>query len=120
MTSSGAAVNGYSTWGAYSASKAALRSLGGTLALEEKEVTTISIRPGTVDTEMQRELREKHADSMDEKDRIKFLGLPKEGKLLRPEQPGNVMARLAISAPIELSGHFLSWNAPELEAFQDL
>lgn len=77
-----------------------------TLAVEESEVTTLSIRPGTVDTEMQRELREVHHTAMDKKDADKFASLKSGGKLLKPEQPGHVLAKLAVDAPKELSGKF--------------
>jgi len=100
-------VNAYSTWGAYGASKAVLNHLALTLSVEEPDVTTVSIRPGTVDTEMQRELREVHHKAMDTKDAEKFAGLKVSGRLLKPEQPGHVMARLALDAPKELSGRFL-------------
>lgn len=70
-------------------------------------MTSISIRPGVVDTEMQRELREIHHTSMDKKDAEKFASLKKNGGLLKPEQPGHVMAKLAVDAPKELSGRFL-------------
>lgn len=69
-------------------------------------MTTTSIRPGVVDTEMQRELREVHHTSMDKKDAEKFAGLKSEGKLLKPEQPGHVLAKLAVDTPKELSGKF--------------
>jgi hypothetical protein len=78
-----------------------------TLSVEEPDVTTVSIRPGTVDTEMQRELREIHHESMDKKDAEKFASLKSGGKLLTPEQPGQVLAKLAIDAPSGLSGKFL-------------
>jgi NAD(P)-dependent dehydrogenase (short-subunit alcohol dehydrogenase family) len=83
-----------------------LNHLALTLASEEPEVTTVSIRPGVVDTDMQVEVRG-HKSVMDEKDAEKFRTLFEEGKLLRPEQPGNVMARLAVGAGKELSGKFL-------------
>jgi NAD(P)-dependent dehydrogenase (short-subunit alcohol dehydrogenase family) len=102
FTSSGAAGNAYAGWGAYGASKAALNHLAMTLRAEE-----------------QREIREVHANTMDEKDRVKFLEAKKMGTLLRPEQPGNVIARLAVGAPKELSGQFLSWNDKILQDFQD-
>jgi NAD(P)-dependent dehydrogenase (short-subunit alcohol dehydrogenase family) len=107
LISSGAATNAYSTWGAYGASKAALNHLATTLATEELDVVTISIRPGTVDTEMQRELREVHHKTMDPKDAEKFAGLKSSGKLLKPEQPGNVIARLVLNATNDQSGKFL-------------
>jgi NAD(P)-dependent dehydrogenase (short-subunit alcohol dehydrogenase family) len=42
-----------------SRSKAALKIFGETLAKEESEVTTVSVLPGIVDTEMQTAIREK-------------------------------------------------------------
>lgn len=78
-----------------------------TLSTEEPDVTTISIRPGVVDTEMQREIREIHHKAMDKENVEKFASLKSEGKLLKPEQPGHVLANLAIDAPNELSGKFL-------------
>jgi NAD(P)-dependent dehydrogenase (short-subunit alcohol dehydrogenase family) len=79
-----------------------------TLAVEEPEVTSVSIRPGVVDTDMQVEVRG-HNGVMDAKDAQKFKGLHEDGKLLKPEQPGNVMARLAVGAEKELSGKFLRY-----------
>lgn len=119
FTSSGAATGAYSTWGAYGASKAALNHLSMTLAVEEKEITTVSIRPGVVDTDMQRDIREKHNTAMEAQDAAKFAELKKTGGLLKPEQPGHVMAKLVLDAPKELSGKFLTWNAEELKAFQE-
>ena len=80
-----------------------------TLGTEEKDVVTIAIRPGLVDTEMQRELREVHSKIMDPKDAEKFTSLPKSGNLLKPEQPGNVIARLVLDAPSDLSGKFITY-----------
>lgn len=96
-----------------------LNHLALTLSVEEPDITTISIRPGVVDTEMQREIREVHHERMSEKDREKFSGLKSSGGLLKPEQPGNVIAKLAVSGGKELSGKFLSWNDESLKAFQD-
>lgn len=68
---------------------------------------SIAIRPGAVDTQMQTELREIHASKMQEKDRAKFFDLHRDGALLRPEQPGNVIAKLVLDGPRELNGEFL-------------
>lgn len=90
-----------------------------TLSVEEPEVTTISVRPGVVDTEMQREIRELHNTAMSEKDAAKFASLKKDGDLLRPEQPGHVIAQLAVEAEKSLSGKFLNWNHESLARFQE-
>ena len=103
MISSGASVSAYSTWGSYGSSKAALNHLALTLTAEEPEITTVAIRPGVVDTEMQKEVRG-YATVMDDKDAQKFKSAYEEGKLLRPGQPGNVIARLSLGAGRDLSG----------------
>ena len=70
-------------------------------------MTSISIRPGVVDTEMQREIREVHGPVMQEQDVTRYRKLHEEGGLLKPEQPGHVIAKLAVDGPKELSGRFL-------------
>ncbi|OAP60129.1 hypothetical protein AYL99_05131 [Fonsecaea erecta] len=107
FTSSGAATNAYPSWGVYGATKAAVNHLTMTLKNEEPDVTTVSIRPGVVDTAMQVDIREKYLHNMDDKDQQKFLSAKKDGKLLPPEKPGSVIAGLAVRAPKELSGLFL-------------
>lgn len=119
MTSSGAASHGYGSWGAYGSSKAAMNHLAMTLAAEEKNITALAIRPGVVATQMQQEIRETHSSNMSKDEAAKFHELHKEGQLLRPEQPGHVIAKLSLEAPKELSGQFLSWNSPELAKFQE-
>lgn len=98
-----------------------LNHLALTLATEEPDVTTISVRPGVVDTEMQRDIREKHNEAMSGKDAAKFAGLKKDGGLLRPEQPGHVIAKLAVEEGVgkEFSGKFLNWNDASLASFQE-
>ena len=96
-----------------------MNHLAMTIASEEKDITAIAIRPGTVDTDMQRDLREKHHSVMDAADAKKFAELKSSGSLLKPEQPGHVMAKLVLDAPKDLSGKFLQWNADELKAFQE-
>ncbi|CAI7579347.1 unnamed protein product [Penicillium bialowiezense] len=119
FTSSGAAVTGYRGWALYGATKAAMNHFAMSLGAEEPDVTSVSIRPGMVNTEMQRELREDHATNLDAEMHSKFTGVHKDGKLLEPEQPGHVMAKLVLDAPKEISGHFYSWNDKELGAFQE-
>ncbi|RAO72540.1 uncharacterized protein BHQ10_008552 [Talaromyces amestolkiae] len=121
FTSSGAAVSATTGWACYGATKAALNYYAMALGVEEPDVTSISLRPGMVDTEMQREIREDHAKSSDLPPGAlqRYEEAHRDGKLLKPEQPGNVMARLVLDAPKELSGRFISWNDKDLAAFQD-
>ena len=82
------------------------------MALEEPDICTLSIAPGAVDTEMQRELREVHSAVMAEEDKTFFQNIHKEGKLLKPEQPGNVFARIVLAPPFELSGKSMRYWIP--------
>ncbi|OGM48460.1 short-chain dehydrogenase [Aspergillus bombycis] len=102
FTSSGAAVSAYRGWGLYGATKAAMNHLALTLGEEEPD----------------RELREDHATTLEPQVHSKFTTVHKDGKLLKPEQPGHVMAKLVLDGPKELSGKFLSWNDKALDAFQ--
>jgi len=95
-----------------------MNHLASTLSVEEPDVTSISIRPGIVDTDMQKEIREVHLDNLDPESQEKFINAHKTGKLLKPEQPGHVIAKLVLDAPHLLNGRFLLWNDKELEAFQ--
>lgn len=118
FSSSGASKKSSIAWGAYGSSKAVLDHMAATLATEEKDITSIAIAPGTVDTDMQREIREIHHGHMSPTDAERFLNLGKEGKLLRPAQPGSLMARLALDPPKNLSGKYFRWDVSELEAFR--
>ncbi|KAJ2849352.1 hypothetical protein IWW36_002689 [Coemansia brasiliensis] len=113
--SSGAATHPYQGWSAYCASKAAINMFTESLAIEEPEVTTMAVRPGVVDTEMQDFIREKGEDHMHKEDYEKFVKLHRDGELLAPEKPARVIARLALEAPRELSGKFFSWDSPETD-----
>ncbi|PRP85636.1 hypothetical protein PROFUN_06425 [Planoprotostelium fungivorum] len=87
FVSSGAATKSYAAWGAYGASKAALNHLCGTLGVEEQSITSISVRPGVVDSEMQREIREA-GQQMSHVDQKRFHALFEGGELLSPTVPG--------------------------------
>lgn len=113
FTSSGAALKGYSGWGAYGSSKAALHSLVQHIAVEES-IVAISVSPGRVDTDMQKELREKGGSAMTKRDYDSFVSAFDEGKLNKPEWPGEVIARLSLEAKPELSGKYLQLVNPVL------
>lgn len=61
-----------------------------------------------VDTQMQQEIREKHGQAMGDHHK-RFTKLKEDEKLLRPEQPGHVIAKLALGGGNELSGQFLKY-----------
>ncbi|RCI13353.1 hypothetical protein L249_0791 [Ophiocordyceps polyrhachis-furcata BCC 54312] len=117
--SSGAAAKPYKAWAAYGSSKAAVNAISAHLAVEEPDVTSIAIAPGRVDTGMQAVVREAGKDGMDKAQYDSFVEAFQQGKLLKPEQPGHVIARLAARPRKELSGNFLNWNAPELAEYQE-
>lgn len=79
----------------------------------------MSVKPGVVNTEMQRQVRVEHASGQDAKDVELFKTLHEKGALLEPHQPGNVLARLALGCPGELNGRNLTWDDDCLKAFQD-
>jgi len=57
MINSGAGLNARPGWGAYAASKFALRALADSLRAEEPQLRVTSLHPGRIDTEMQRKVR---------------------------------------------------------------
>ncbi|GAA6001774.1 uncharacterized protein JCM10292_005903 [Rhodotorula paludigena] len=118
LVSSGAATGGTTGWAAYNASKAAMNSLGRTLGNEEKDIVTVSVRPGTPDTVMQQKIRELGAEHMSAADHARFTGLHERGELLPPHEPGGVLAGLALEAPAELSGQFVNWNDEKVLTMQ--
>ncbi|GBF65390.1 oxidoreductase [Trichophyton mentagrophytes] len=118
FTSSGAATGPVNGWGMYGSSKAALNHLNMTLAHEEPEIVSISIRPGMVDTDMQHHLRCQHLGILGPKDSAKFVKAHEDGKLLKPEQPGTIIAKLVMNATHDLSGKFITWNDPILAKYQ--
>jgi hypothetical protein len=60
------------------------------------------------DTQMQQNVREKHGKAMGDIHR-RFAQLKETGQLLRPEQPGHVIAELSLRARKEHSGEFLRY-----------
>lgn len=108
--STGAAVNPMQGWSAYCASKAGFLHLTRVVAAEEPAVTSISLRPGVVDTEMQAEIRQSGADAMPEASKKRFERLKQEGELEPPEVPARAIAWLALHAPAEWSGEFIEYD----------
>lgn len=110
LVSSGAATAGYGGWGAYASSKAAMNILAKTLAEEEELVTTVAIRPGIVDTEMQSVIRDTGAGEMKLDMHSKFVKLKQDSALLKPEQPAAAIAELALNPVFSFNGQFVKWD----------
>jgi NAD(P)-dependent dehydrogenase (short-subunit alcohol dehydrogenase family) len=113
FVSSGAAVKGTAGWGPYNASKAAMNSLCRTLAEEEPDVISVALRPGMVQTDMQAALRQGGAPHMKAQEHQMFVAAHTDGKLLKAEDPGHVIAALASKAAQSMSGQFVSWDSQE-------
>ncbi|KAJ1727216.1 hypothetical protein LPJ61_004692 [Coemansia biformis] len=116
--SSGAASHPYYGWAAYCASKAALDMLTMSLGTEEPEVVTLAIRPGVIDTDMQKFIREKGKDTMRPNEYERFAKLHEDGKLLDPSIPAYIIARVALEASRDMSGKTYSWDDTQLARFR--
>ncbi|KAL6901521.1 hypothetical protein GGI43DRAFT_358579 [Trichoderma evansii] len=117
--SSGAALKAYQAWSTYGSAKAAVNSMAAHLAAEETDVTSVSFGPGRVNTDMQAVIREKGKDTMEKAVHQNFVDALEEGVLLRPDQPGNVIAKFVANPLHKLSGQYINWNSPELAAYQE-
>jgi NAD(P)-dependent dehydrogenase (short-subunit alcohol dehydrogenase family) len=104
--SSGAAVHAIEGAGAYCVSKAALNHFTAMIAAEEPEVTAVALRPGVVDTPMQTVLRRQPMASQ----AAFYRRLKQENQLEPPMVPARVAAWLALAAPPELTGRFVSYD----------
>ena len=91
-----------------------MNSLARHVTVEEPDITAVAISPGRVDTDMQKELREKGGAVMAEKDYAGFASAFEEGKLNRPEWPAAVIAKLAIATKPELSGKYFRYVSVDL------
>lgn len=113
--SSGSAVSVTEGWSAYCAAKAGLNHFTRVLAAEEPQVVALAFRPGVVDTEMQRTIREQGRDGMPAQSHQKFVQYHEQEELLPPEVPGRALVALALAAPHEWSGEFLRWNEERVQ-----
>ncbi|KAG0342664.1 hypothetical protein BG004_005615 [Podila humilis] len=91
---------------------------GRVLGLEESDITTVSVRPGVVETDMQRLVRTEGAKTMTPTQHAKFTNLHLNKEVLHPDQPGEVLAALAVNAEKSLSGKSFVWNSEELAAYR--
>ncbi|KAG0300937.1 hypothetical protein BGZ99_003601, partial [Dissophora globulifera] len=81
-------------------------------AMEEPELTTVSIRPGVVDTDMTATVRKEGVENMTP-DQYALFSSEKTDKsltIIHPDEPGHVVASLAVNAPASVHGKNLSWD----------
>ena len=112
--STGAAVKVVEGWSAYCASKAGFLHLTQVAAQENPKVRFFSLRPGVIDTEMQREIRD--SKGMTESDLSKFQGLKAEGQLEPPEVPARSAVWLLVEGPLERSGEFIQYTDEQVKS----
>ncbi|CDK27534.1 unnamed protein product [Kuraishia capsulata CBS 1993] len=119
FVSSGASTSGYSGWGAYGSSKAALNHFALTLSTHEPKISSISIAPGVVDTAMQSDIRTRFNEAMGDAVK-KFVSLKETGALLNPEYPATIFANLLLRGiPAELNGKYLRYSDEPLKSFTE-
>jgi NAD(P)-dependent dehydrogenase (short-subunit alcohol dehydrogenase family) len=98
-------------------SKAAMNMFLKCLAQEEPSIVSMCVRPGIVDTDILDNVYSDHSAAVMARDQFQFMKLQKDkGKLLRPEQPAEVMAKLALEGGKGLSGQFFAWDDSRLNA----
>lgn len=113
--SSGAATGAKAGWASYCASKAALNHMTRVLAAEEPAITAVAVRPGVVDTEMQAVIRREGKGGMTAEDHQSFVNRYEKGELVSPETSARALIALALHAPQEWSGEFLSWDEERVQ-----
>ncbi|KAK6541024.1 hypothetical protein TWF694_008404 [Orbilia ellipsospora] len=117
MVSSAATSIAFTGWSAYGSSKAALNHLAFTLAHEEPDVTSVSIAPGIVDTDMQKDIRQGHGKVMTSQEHAMFMGFKENGILISPESVGAALGNMCLNLEKEFSGKYLQWDDESLSSY---
>lgn len=112
--SSGAAYHVIAAASAYCAAKAGLNQFSRVLAAEEPELTVIAVRPGVVDTQMQRLLRKLGPEKMPPEQADYYVNLKATGQLEPAAVPGRSIAWMVLYAPRDWSGAFMSYDEPQV------
>ncbi len=113
--SSGAAHHVITSWSAYCAAKAGLYHFTRVLAaeLEGTGIRVNSVRPGVVDTEMQRIIRESRPEDFGPANLERFRRLKEEGQLLPPEYPARLIVWLCTDDAADIHGREVDIYEPE-------
>ncbi|CCD23673.1 sepiapterin reductase family protein NDAI_0C00130 [Naumovozyma dairenensis CBS 421] len=118
FVSSDASDTHFSSWGAYSASKACINRFAMTVGHEEPAVKCLSVAPGIVDTSMQVNIRENVGTSMSAEHHQMFKDLKETNKLASSEDVATVYSKLALNGiPKDLNGTYISYDDPLLKDF---
>jgi NAD(P)-dependent dehydrogenase (short-subunit alcohol dehydrogenase family) len=112
--SSGAANLALENLSAYCTAKAALNHFTRVLAAEESNLTSLTVRPGVVDTPMQTYIRREGSKAMPVEQVAYYQQLKDRGQLEPPEVPARSIAWLALHAPRHFSGQFLDYDDPRI------
>ena len=104
VISSGASLRPIHSWSAYCVAKAGLDMWSRCLALEQQDnnISSISVAPGIVDTDMQGEIRAVSKD--DFPDVENFIGYHQDGDLTRPDAVAGKLCPLITGHSMEQSG----------------
>lgn len=106
ITSSGIVHHPMHGYAAYTATKCAVNSIAMILAKEEPEVVVLAVEPGVVDTEMFHSIQDADPKALGPGYKEQHAKMA----LLKPEQPGTALAKLALAAPKEKSGAVCKWD----------
>jgi len=99
----------------YSASKAAMNMVAECLALEEPNVTFVSLNPGLTDTEMIHSTMNKRVQIIQQAK----LQVP-NFVMNNPDEVGKIFALVALHAPKQWTGQYLEWNDPKVRELANL
>jgi len=105
-------------WGAYSTAKGGVEVLTKILAREVGGygIRVNVVRPGIVDTGMQREIREADEETFGRENRQRFRGYMERGLLRKPEDPAKLILWLLSSDADDTNGEVLIIDDPDVAA----
>lgn len=106
---SGAAEHNISGMGIYAIAKAAEEHLARQLAIEAPQITCFTYRPGIVETDMQRQLREAEGGGSDTL-RPLFKGYKQQGRVLSAQQSAKALVHILQSEPQKYHGKIATHN----------